>query len=139
VEYEGTASAADGVSTPSTLAVALARELLAAFPGPRQRRWTTELPPLPPGRIAPGTAPGADTATTGLPPRPACTDAVPVVAFRRARCWDRPDPRRDVAFRLEAVTAGCASAAVKGLVLVQLTDGRSGYVSASSLRFHPGP
>jgi hypothetical protein len=139
LEYEGIATAVDGVSTPSTLDGALARELLATFPGPRQRRWRTELPPLPPDRAARGTAPSTATAAPGLPPRAACTDAVPVVAFRKARCWDRPDPRRGVAFRLEAATSGCARQAANGLVLVDLTDGRSGYVSTSSVRFHPGP
>lgn len=137
VVYEGYAAALDEASRPTTLAGALTRALLVSFPGPRRRSWSTELPPYPSSRVtAERTTPQP---APGLPPRAVCVDAVPVVAYRKARFRDQPDPSREVVFRLEEVTSGCATHAANGLVDVALTDGRSGYLAITSVRYHPGP
>ena len=138
VAWEGRATSGGEPHAPPTLAAALARALLTPFPGRPAATWTASLPAYPAG---PPAAPAASAPSTAplLPPRTPCTEAVPVVAFSKARFWDAPNPKDRVAFRLEAVTSGCASHAARGLLLVALADGRRGYVSMSSVRYHPGP
>jgi hypothetical protein len=138
VAWEGRADSAGEPHAPPTLAAALARALLTPFPGKPAASWTASLPPYP---ARPLTAPTtrAPAAAPLLPPRTPCTEAVPVVAFSKARFWDAPNPKDRIAFRLEAVTSGCASHAAGGLLLVALADGRRGYVSSSSVLYHPGP
>ncbi len=139
VLYEGRASALDGVPEGSTLAAALARELLISFPGKTGAAWTAALRPYPVATPSRPARSGGAVVTPALPARLTCSEAVPVVAFRKARLWATPDPTRAVAFKLEAVTAGCATTAARGLVHVALADGRSGFISSGSLRFHAGP
>jgi len=142
IAYEGHATAHGRAPSPSgppaPLTPGLARELLASFPGRSGRAWTAPLPAHPATSPA-GPAPGSAATAPALPARVACLEAVPVVALRKARFWEVPDSKRRVAFRLDAVTAGCATHATRGLVHVALSDGRSGYLSVASVRYHPGP